>query len=48
VLLEQPFKDNDASRIEGVGWMPQRSVALGRSVLDPLAAVIGDLREARG
>ena len=47
VTLEKPFKDNDASKIEGVGWTPERSVALGRSVLDPLAAVLKDLRETR-
>lgn len=48
VLLEQPFKDNDGSRIDGVGWTQHRSFALGRSALDPLAAVMSDLREARG
>lgn len=44
VLLEQPFKDNAESGIPGVGWTAERSVMMGRSSLDALAAVLKGLR----
>jgi murein tripeptide amidase MpaA len=44
LLLEQPFKDNDETRIKGLGWSPERSMRLGRSTLDALADVLPILR----
>jgi murein tripeptide amidase MpaA len=44
MTLEMPFKDNANAPNAQVGWSPERCRQLGRSVLWPLAAVMGELR----
>ncbi|MBN33841.1 MAG: hypothetical protein CMM46_03520 [Rhodospirillaceae bacterium] len=44
MTLEQPFKDSAITPEPVAGWSPGRCAHLGASVLDALAAVIGDLR----
>jgi len=46
MTLEQPFKDSAITPDARNGWSPARCANLGRSSLDALAAVIGDLRPA--
>ncbi|HEX8379478.1 MAG TPA: M14-type cytosolic carboxypeptidase [Allosphingosinicella sp.] len=43
MTLEMPFKDNDDLPDPERGWSPERSAHLGRSCLDALHAIIGDL-----
>jgi murein tripeptide amidase MpaA len=43
--IEMPFKDNADLPDEFYGWSPERSEALGASVLQPLLAVLGDVGE---
>ena len=44
MTLEMPFKDNADQPDLKEGWSPARSMALGASSLDPIAAVLSDLR----
>ena len=44
MTLEMPFKDIDDGTEQRQGWSPARSKALGRSNLDAIYAVLGDLR----
>ncbi|MEM9300884.1 MAG: hypothetical protein AAGE01_02165 [Pseudomonadota bacterium] len=44
MTLEMPFKDNANAPDEAFGWSPARCQHLGADVLDPLAAVLDDLR----
>ncbi|NCG18861.1 MAG: hypothetical protein GWP91_07600 [Rhodobacterales bacterium] len=44
MTLEMPFKDNADHPDPKEGWSPARSMALGASSLDPIAAVLSDLR----
>ncbi len=43
VTLEMPFKDHDANPDSEHAWSPERSAALGRSCLEVLTEMIGDL-----
>jgi murein tripeptide amidase MpaA len=43
MTLEMPFKDNDDLPDPEQGWSPDRSRLLGRSCLDALHAIIGEL-----
>ncbi len=42
--IEMPFQDYAKLPDEKYGWSDQRSMQLGRALLDPLAAVVGKLR----
>ena len=44
MTLEMPFKDVDDGTEQRQGWSPARSRALGRSNLDAIRAVLGNLR----
>jgi murein tripeptide amidase MpaA len=44
MTLEMPFKDVADGTEQRQGWSPARSQALGRSCLDAIYAVLGDLR----
>jgi len=44
MTLEMPFKDIADGTEQRRGWSPERSRALGRSNLDAIYAVLGDLR----
>jgi murein tripeptide amidase MpaA len=44
LTLEMPFKDNDDAPDERTGWSPDRSRALGASLLEAASAVLGELR----
>lgn len=44
MTLEQPFKDTADTPRPEQGWSPERAMALGASVLGPIAAVVDDLR----
>lgn len=44
VTLEQPFKDTERRPHPSTGWSAERAVRLGRSALDVLAQLAGDLR----
>ena len=44
MTLEQPFKDNADRPDPSAGWSPRRAHLLGRSAIDALADVVGDLR----
>lgn len=44
MTLEMPFKDDANHPDARTGWSPDRAAALGRAVLEPMAAVLGDLR----
>jgi len=44
LTLEQPFKDNADRPDPEAGWSPSRAERLGASALDPMAAVMGQLR----
>lgn len=43
--LEMPFKDNALLPDDDFGWNGQRSLRLGEAVLNPIYAVLGDLRK---
>ena len=43
MTLEMPFKDNDDLPDPDEGWSPDRSRLLGRSCLDALHAIVGEL-----
>ena len=43
VTLEMPFKDHDANPDSEHAWSPERSAALGRSCLEVLSEMIGEL-----
>jgi murein tripeptide amidase MpaA len=47
MTLEMPFKDNDDLPDPEQGWSPNRSRLLGRSCLDALHAIIGELEGRR-
>jgi murein tripeptide amidase MpaA len=44
MTLEMPFKDNANAPDAQFGWSPTRCRRLGASVLDPIVAVVNDLR----
>lgn len=44
LTLEMPFKDNALHPDPDSGWSPQRSRDLGAAILEPIAAVLGELR----
>jgi murein tripeptide amidase MpaA len=44
MTLEMPFKDTADEPHPDEGWSPRRAMALGRSAIEPLAAVLADLR----
>jgi hypothetical protein len=44
MTLEMPFKDNSDLPDQVRGWSLERSRLLGRSCLDALHMVLGDLR----
>jgi murein tripeptide amidase MpaA len=44
MTLEQPFKDSAITPDARHGWSPTRCANLGRSCLDALAAIVGDLK----
>jgi murein tripeptide amidase MpaA len=43
MTLEMPFKDNDAAPDARAGWSPARSRAFGKSHIDAIRGVLGDL-----
>ncbi len=45
LTLEMPFKDNANFPDEQVGWDPNRSALLGRSILHPIAAVLPKIKK---
>ena len=47
MTLEMPFKDNDDLPDPDEGWSPDRSRLLGRSCLDALHAIVGELQARR-
>jgi murein tripeptide amidase MpaA len=47
MTLEMPFKDNDNLPDPAEGWSPDRSRLLGRSCMDALHAMIGQLPAKR-
>jgi murein tripeptide amidase MpaA len=47
MTLEMPFKDNDDLPDPIEGWSPDRSRNLGRSCIDALYAIIGDLEKRK-
>lgn len=44
--LEMPFKDNANLPDDDMGWNGQRSLRLGEAILQPVYAVLNELREA--
>ena len=44
MTLEMPFKDNANAPDAEYGWSPARCARLGASILDPIVAVLADLR----
>ena len=44
MTLEMPFKDNADAPDERAGWSPERCRLLGAAALDPMIAVVTDLR----
>lgn len=42
--LEMPFKDNANAPDDVMGWSPERSMRLGASILESIAASLGQLR----
>jgi murein tripeptide amidase MpaA len=46
LTIEMPFKDNMDLPNEIFGWSPQRSMALGASVLNPIVEIVDDLRKS--
>ncbi len=48
MTLEMPFKDTANAPNPGVGWSPDRAKALGRSSVEAMLAVAGDLPLSKG
>lgn len=48
MTLEMPFKDTANSPNPKVGWSPDRAKALGRSAIEAMLAVAGDLPLSKG
>jgi len=46
LTLEMPFKDNANLPDDDMGWNGQRSLRLGEAILQPVYAVLNELREA--
>jgi len=46
MTLEMPFKDNADLPDDDMGWNGQRSLRLGEAILQPVYAVLNELREA--
>lgn len=44
MTLEMPFKDNANNPDSGFGWSPARAKQLGRDAVEPILAVLPDLR----
>ncbi len=45
MTLEMPFKDTANAPMPSVGWSPERSQALGRSLVDVMLQTVGDIPE---